>query len=132
MKIPAKLAAAVAAQPPTKRRVPFREFPCVLHRSHKPVPSRTELHHRFPLYLQAKCWPDVDPDRPTSARDKERIPVCEGGHTDVHVAINALLLGAPLPKGVGRAEKTEAAEAVRRFRDSKPIEAGRTAPVIEV
>lgn len=116
MKIPATLAALVAKAPPAIRRVPFAKFPCVLHRNHRPVPSRSELHHRFPLYLQAKVWPDVDPSNPATAHDKERIPVCEGGHTDVHVAINAQLLGAPLPKGVGRAEKTEAAEAVRRFR----------------
>jgi hypothetical protein len=118
MRIPAKLAALIEKVASTTRRVPFDKFPCVLHRTHRPRPHRAELHHRFALYLQARVWSDVDPNRPGTAHDTERIPVCEGGHTDVHVAINALLIGAPVPKGVGRAELLEARETVRRFTEA--------------
>jgi hypothetical protein len=115
MKITRALATKIESTPATKRRVPFKTFGCVLHRIHKPTPNRVELHHRFALYLQARVWPDVDPTRPQTARDTERIPVCEGGHTDVHVAINAILAGAPMPKGVGRAERLEAQETIARY-----------------
>lgn len=79
------------------------------------MPSRVELHHRFPMYLQANVWDDVDPTKPATAHDKERIPVCEGGHSDVHVTINALIVHGPIPKGVGTAERKEAREAVSRY-----------------
>lgn len=108
-------AAKIAALSPATRRVPYAEYGCVLHRKHRPVPSRVELHHRFPMYLQAKVWLDVDPTKPATAHDKERIPVCEGGHSDVHVAINALILGGPLPKGIGTAERKEARDASARY-----------------
>lgn len=113
------LAAKVAAKGPSIRKVPFAEFGCVLHKTHKPRPSRVELHHRFPLYLQKQVWDDVDPNRPATAHDKERIPVCEGGHSDVHTAINALMVGGPIHRGIGRAELTEARETMRRVTNAQ-------------
>jgi hypothetical protein len=109
------LAAKIAGVPANRLQVSFRDFGCVLHRSHHPTPNRVELHHRFALYLQAKVWADVEPSRPGTAHDKERIPVCEGGHSDVHQAAAALLAGETMPKGVGRAERAEANEMLRRY-----------------
>lgn len=118
MALSKKQRAAIALIPAAIRRVSFKDFGCVLHRTHKPVPNRVELHHRFPLYLQAQVWPDVEPSRPSTAHDTERVPACEGGHTDIHITINAILVGAPMPKGAGRAEVAEAQEALRRYKDA--------------
>lgn len=108
---------------PTTKKVPFAQFGCVLHRVHKPVPNRVELHHRFPLYLQAKVWQDVDPGKPATAHDKERIAVCEGGHSDVHIALNAMLLGAPKPRAIGSAERREAKVSADRYGNAQITEA---------
>jgi hypothetical protein len=87
--------------------VPAREQPCRMHRLHLPVPVASELHHPFPLYLQRRIWGEI--------RDLERIPLCGTGHSDVHYAIDALLLGRRIPQGVGRSELEMAREALRRF-----------------
>lgn len=115
--------ALIANLSPDIARVPFNLYGCVLHKTHRPRPSRVELHHRFPMYLQAKVWLDVDPTKPATAHDKERIPVCEGGHSDVHVTINALILGGPIPKGVGTTERKEARDAVSRYTTARDLAA---------
>lgn len=98
------------------RTVPFAEAGCILHKTHDPVPSTSELHHTFPVYLQARVWADVDPSKPATAHDKERVPVCGDGHTDTHRAIDAILAGRPVPKGVGITERALARQGVARFR----------------
>ena len=85
---------------------------CVLHRIHLPRPVRTHLHHTFPLYLQLRKWGEV--------RDKRRVYVCPTGHDDVHAAIEALLVQAPLPRGVGRGELAMAREAIALFGSGVP------------
>jgi hypothetical protein len=97
------------------RRLPFSMVGCIVHQIHLPVPAAVELHHVFPVYLQARIWKTVDPVHPSTARDKERIPVCGSGHTDIHMAIDALIGKAKPPKGVGRAELGFAREAGKRY-----------------
>jgi hypothetical protein len=81
---------------------------CVLHRVHLPKPVRTHLHHRFPKYLQMRKWGRV--------LDQQTVNVCASGHDDVHAAIEALLRGMPVPRGVGRKERELAEYAVRRYK----------------
>lgn len=119
MRIAKALIAKVEAVPSNKPRVPFGQFGCVLHKTHKPRPNRVELHHRFAVYLQAQVWDDVIPGQPGTAHDKERIPVCEGGHSDIHIAVNAIFALAPMPKGIGHAERAEAEEMIARFNAAK-------------
>jgi hypothetical protein len=107
--------ATIASASSDVRRVPFAAGGCALHRRHDPDPASSELHHVFPLYLQARKWPDVDPARPASARDRERVPLCGTGHSDVHLAIDSERAGATRPRGVGRAELALAREAIRRY-----------------
>jgi hypothetical protein len=116
----ARQRAAVQAAAPEVRRLPFGTVGCALHRRHDPDPAASELHHKFPLYLQKRVWPDVDPSRPSTAHDRERVPVCGTGHSDVHLAIDALMEGAPRPIGVGRAEMAMAREAIARLDSANP------------
>lgn len=116
MKLPTEhLTAILAALPADTLRVPFALTGCVLHKRHDPDPASSELHHVFPLYLQKRKYGDVDPNRPATAHDKERIPVCGTGHSDVHLDIDAILAGHSRPKGVGRAEQSIAQAAISRF-----------------
>lgn len=98
------------------RTVPFTPTGCVLHKSHRPRPSRLEKHHILPLYLQNR----LDLETPVT----DTVLMCEGGHTDVHVALNVLLVNAPMPKGVGAAERKFARLALRMF-----VDHGGTAPL---
>jgi hypothetical protein len=81
--------------------------PCEIHRVHLPRPVASELHHRFPKYLQVRAYGAV--------REHETVPICGTGHSDVHYAIDALLRGVRPPRGVGRRELAMAAEAVARY-----------------
>lgn len=110
-----KQAKAIASTPDHVLRIPFQVAGCLLHRRHDPDPASSELHHVFPLYLQAQKFPGVDPNHPASAHDKERWPLCGTGHSDVHLAITALLEGKPKPRGVGNAEQALAKEALARL-----------------
>ncbi len=88
---------------------------CVAHRIHLPRPVLAELHHLFPLYLQHRVWASVDPMRPSTARVTERVPICPTGHSDVHAALDALLLGSKVPRGVGRGELALAKRAMEMY-----------------
>lgn len=96
------------------RTVPFTPTGCVLHRSHRPRPSRLEKHHVLPLYLQKRLGVDVN----------NIVLMCADGHIDVHVAINALLVQAPNPRGIGTAERKYARLALVLF-----VENGGSAPL---
>ena len=87
-------------------RVSFAVAPCTLHtHTSGERPASSELHHVFPLYLQKRV----------GAKDPERVPVCGSGHSDVHLAIDAILAGKKMPRGVGISERALAKEAIRRF-----------------
>ena len=87
------------------RTVPFTPTGCVLHKSHRPRPSRLERHHLLPLYLQKRIGVSV----------KDTVLMCSDGHIDTHVALNALLVQAPAPRGVGVAERKFARKALALF-----------------
>lgn len=78
--------------------LPFASAGCVGAKLHKPVPLITELHHVFPVYLQARVWADVDPARPQTAHNKDRINLCGNCHASVHVLLDAMLAAKTLPK----------------------------------
>lgn len=97
------------------KTVPFTPTGCVLHKAHKPKPSRLEKHHVLPLYLAKRI----------GIESTETVLVCESGHTDTHVALNALLIaGAPMPSGIGTAERRLARVALMRY-----VNAGGSVPL---
>lgn len=98
----------------TVRRVPFTTEGCVLHKVHRPRPSTLQKHHVLPKYLAARV----------GVKTTETVLVCGDGHADVHVALNAMLLRAPMPSGVGASERRYARLALLRY-----VEAGGTAPL---
>ena len=85
--------------------VPFTPRGCVLHKSHRPKPARLEEQHVLPLYLAALI----------GVKSTLKVKVCSDGHTDVHIAMNAMLVGASMPKGVGLAEKRLAMRGLDLF-----------------
>lgn len=93
------------------RAVPARQRPCTIHRTHKPTPVASELHHRFPKYLQVQVWGEV--------RENDTEALCGTGHSDVHFALDALLAGRKMPPGVGKTEREMANYAFTRFTDAK-------------
>lgn len=116
-KLTPKMVDLLKRTPPDVPRVAFAAAGCVLHRTHAPTPASSELHHVFPLYLQARKFDDVDPNKPATAHDKERVPVCGTGHSDVHLAIDDMLAGRARRAGVGRTEQELALTAIARFGD---------------
>jgi hypothetical protein len=74
------------------RGLPFHTAGCVGAKVHRPMPLISELHHVFPLYLQARIWTDVDSLRPGTAHVKEFATLCGNCHATVHVVIASLLL----------------------------------------
>lgn len=107
---------SAAAVPADVLRVPATEVPCGLHtHTSGERPASTELHHIFPLELQKKIWKDVDRDRAATIRDRERTPTCGSGHSDVHLAIEHLMHGKRMPRGIGPKELALAKEALERY-----------------
>lgn len=96
------------------RTVPFTTDGCVLHASHRPRPSRLEAHHVLPKYLAARV----------GAETTETVLVCSDGHNDVHIAINAMLVQGPMPKGIGAKERKYARKALVGY-----VAAGGTVPL---
>ncbi len=60
--------------PPREARAADR--PCELVRYHQPRPSRTQGHHRHPVYLQNRVWGRI--------RDNELLWVCGTCHDNIH------------------------------------------------
>ena len=90
------------------KTVPFTPTGCVLHKSHRPRPSRLEKHHVLPLYLQKRLDVTV----------KDTALMCSDGHIDTHAALNAMLVQGPIPRGVGAAERKFARKALALFVDN--------------
>lgn len=93
----------------SSRTIAFGVSGCDAHRVHLPRPVLAELHHVFPKYLQARVGR-------VGVFDDERVALCPTGHTDVHAAIDAILAGRPIPRGVGRSELAIARTAIARYR----------------
>lgn len=122
------VSAAVAS--PQVLRVPATEIPCGLHaHTSGERPASTELHHVFPLELQKRIWKDVDRDHVATIRDRERTPTCGSGHSDVHLAIEHLMSGRRMPRGIGPKELALAKEALERYDLARNAKSGaRKAP----
>jgi hypothetical protein len=67
----------------------FDQAPCRCVREHRPRPLTIEKHHVFPKGLQELVWGRV--------RDKETVPLCGNAHNSVHLLLDLLLAGKPLP-----------------------------------
>lgn len=64
--------------------------PCQLYaHSVAPVPSRTQGHHRYPVYLQERLWGEV--------RETELLWLCGTCHDNVHEALGWLLRESRIP-----------------------------------
>jgi len=57
--------------------------PCQLHKYHSPKPSRTEGHHRHPVYLQNQVYGHI--------KDPELLWVCGTCHDNIHEWLGWLL-----------------------------------------
>lgn len=99
--------------------LPFARAGCIGAKMHHPVPLITEEHHVFPLFLQARVFPDVDPDRPSTAHDRTRVNLCGNCHATVHVVIGAIMAGhGDLPK-CPRILRKLARQAVDMFQNAQ-------------
>jgi len=83
---------------------------CVLHGTHSPRNVISELHHVFPVYLQAKVWPDG------KVRDPEKRPICSTSHNTVHYGLSYVLEHGTWPTDCARGSAHDlAAEGLRRY-----------------
>lgn len=77
------------------------EQPCELYAYHSPRPSRTQGHHRHPVYLQNRVYGRI--------RDADLTWLCGTCHDNVHEWLSWLLGEARRPDPEpGRKAKTEA------------------------
>ena len=83
------------------RTAPAATRPCQLHVYHAPHPSRTQGHHRHPVYLQNRIYGQI--------RDPELLWVCGTCHDNIHEWLGWLLgeTRKPDPEP-GRSAKAEA------------------------
>lgn len=80
---------------------PAAERPCQLYTYHAPAPSRTQGHHRHPIYLQNRVYGRI--------QDTELLWVCGTCHDNIHEWLAWLLGEAREPNPhPGRYVKTEA------------------------
>lgn len=79
--------------------------PCQLHRYHAPAPSRTQGHHRRPVYLQNRVYGRI--------QDPTLMWLCGNCHDSVHEWIGWLLGESREPNPhPGRLAKAEAQYSV--------------------
>lgn len=75
--------------------------PCQLHNYHAPKPSRTQAHHRKPVYLQNQVYGNI--------QDGELLFVCGTCHDNIHEWLAYMLGEAREPNPhPGRLAKDEA------------------------
>jgi len=83
--------------------------PCGLHAYHAPRPSRTQGHHRHPVYLQERVY--------GRTRDPELLWLCGTCHDSVHEWLSFLLDEARRPDPEpGRLAKAEAERSYAWYR----------------
>jgi hypothetical protein len=88
-------------QVPEIRTAKAAERPCELYEYHAPRPSRTQGHHRHPVYLQNRVYGRI--------RDPELAWLCGTCHDAVHDWLSYLLGEARKPNPVpGRKARAEA------------------------
>lgn len=97
---------------PAPREAKAADRPCELHRYHHPRPSRTEGHHRHPVYLQNRLYGRI--------RDNELLWLCGTCHDNVHEWLGWLLGESrkPDPEPTKRA-KDEAARSLAWYLSEK-------------
>lgn len=75
--------------------------PCELYSYHAPTPTRTQGHHRLPMYLQRRVWGAVE--------NEELMYVCGTCHDNIHEWLGWLLGESRQPSPEpGRLAKAEA------------------------
>lgn len=83
------------------REAKATDRPCQLHKYHSPRPSRTNGHHRRPVYLQNRVYGNI--------QDGELMWLCGTCHDSVHEWLSWLLKEAREPSPhPGRLAKAEA------------------------
>lgn len=85
---------------PEPRTATATEKPCELHQYHAPQPSRTQGHHRHPVFLQNRVYGHI--------QDPELLWVCGTCHDNIHEWLGFLLGESrqpdPTPGKMARAE----------------------------
>lgn len=85
--------------------------PCALYKAHSPRPSRTQGHHRKPVYLQNRAYGKI--------QDPTLLWLCGSCHDSVHDWLSWLLREAREPSPhPGRNAKAEAQAAFDWFTDA--------------
>lgn len=85
--------------------------PCELYQYHAPRPSRTQGHHRHPVYLQNRVYGKI--------QDPELMWLCGTCHDSTHTWISFLLGEAREPNPhPGKYHKAEAQKAVDWYRQA--------------
>lgn len=86
--------------------------PCQLYSYHQPRPSRTQGHHRRPVYLQVRIHGE--------AKDQELLWVCGSCHDSIHEWLSWLLKEARQPNPEpGYKAKAEAEKAFTWYQAAK-------------
>lgn len=94
------------------REAKSADQPCQLHRYHSPRPSRTQGHHRHPVYLQNRVYGNI--------RDPELLWVCGTCHDNIHEWLSYLLGEARKPEPMpGRKARAEAQRSFEWYSTSK-------------
>lgn len=85
--------------------------PCQLHTYHSPKPSRTQGHHRHPVYLQNRVYGHI--------QDSELLWVCGTCHDNIHEWLSWLLKENREPNPhPGRLAKAEATLSFQWYTDN--------------
>lgn len=96
---------------PDLRTATATEKPCQLYAYHHPRPSRTQGHHRHPVYLQNRVYGRI--------RDSELMWLCGTCHDSCHEQISYLLGEGRKPDPpVGRFARYEAQRTVDWYREA--------------
>ena len=99
------------ARVPEPRTAKASDHPCELYLYHSPRPSRTQYHHRHPVYLQNEVY-----GRIVDASDEHMMWLCGTCHDSVHDWISWLLRRARKPDPEpGWKTKAEAERAVQWY-----------------
>ncbi len=72
------------------RTVAFAVEPCRCTTRHVPAPLECEKHHILPQAVQLTLWGRL--------RQPQTVTLCRSTHRNVHIYLDALLAGKPLPR----------------------------------
>lgn len=102
---------ALAVEPPTAYTATANAHPCELYaHTSPPRPSRTQFHHRYPVYLQERLWGQTRVfQSPSAPSHPDMLWLCGLCHDSVHDQLSWLL---------GEARKPDPAPSYRAIQEA--------------